>query len=107
MNSFKVSIINSNIVNKNTLTFNWTVTDASGNVFSNSLLQTYNNSMGIPTKYFSRNNQYLVEVNVTGGFAFGYAKAIYYTEFDMSFEFHVEPSTGTALDTVFTLSVTS
>ena len=36
----------------------------------------------------------------------GYVEASYYTMPDFSFEFHAEPSTGIALETVFTLGIT-
>jgi len=48
-NAFKAYILNVAQVNISNLTYTWTFQDSSGNIVNNSLLETYSNSIGVPT----------------------------------------------------------
>eukprot|EP00347_Sterkiella_histriomuscorum_P003593 403363692 len=105
--AFKVKIINSDKINKNSITYLWKVSDSSGYALNNNLLEIFKNSLGIPTTLMERNNIYTIEANISSNNYQGYIKIDYLTEPDLSFEFSVEPATGVAHETVFMISVTS
>ncbi len=65
------------------------------------------NSVGVNSTLLKTNQIYTVQVNVTDGDYNGYCRIYYRTTPSYSNEFHVEPRNGTALSTVFLLSVGS
>lgn len=71
--AFKAFVTNMGSVNRNSLTYKWSISDSAGKVMQAKDVIIYQNSIGVQTSLLNRNTLYSVTVNVTDGVRWGNA----------------------------------